>query len=110
VRRRLLPRRLGVIFCHLGVQLVALAADTAVQVPHSRRGIGLHRLPLALPAANGLPGLFPGRLLISSDIGLGLLDARPDLRAGFLTGLIGGILQMCDLLLQGVEVLAQLVS
>jgi hypothetical protein len=53
-----------------------------------------------LRTAGGLPGLVAGRLLISSDIGLGLLDARPDLRAGFLAGLIGGILQMCDLLLQ----------
>jgi hypothetical protein len=63
-----------------------------------------------LRAAGGLPGLFAGRLLISSGIGLGLLDPRPDLRAGFLAGLIGGVLQMGDLLLQGVEVLSQLVS
>jgi Epoxide hydrolase N terminus len=101
---------LGVIFCHLGVQLVVFAADTVLQILHLRRGIGLHRLPLALRAAGGLPGLFAGRLLMSSDIGLGLLDARPDLRAGFLAGLIGGILQMCDLLLQGVDVLSEPVS
>jgi hypothetical protein len=44
-----------------------------------------------------------------SGIGLGLLDPRPDLRTGFLTSLIGGILQMGDLLLQGVNVLPQTV-
>jgi fructose-specific phosphotransferase system IIC component len=46
---------------------------------------------------------------MSSGICLGLLDPRPDLRAGFLTGLIGGILQICDLLLQRVNVLPQTV-
>ena len=65
---------------------------------------------MALPAAGGLPGLSRAGYLISSDIGLGLLDARPDLRAGFLAGLIGGILQTCDLFCSASKVLAQLVS
>jgi hypothetical protein len=58
-------------------------------------------------AASGLPGLVAGRLLIGRCIGLGLLDARLDLRAGFLTGLIRGNLQMGDLILQGLNVLSQ---
>jgi hypothetical protein len=45
------PGALSVIFCHLGVQLVVFAAHAAVQGLHLRRGIGLHRLPLAMPAA-----------------------------------------------------------
>jgi hypothetical protein len=71
-----------------------LAVHTALQAPHLRRGIGLHRPPLAVRRAGGLPSLLAGRLLIGSGICLDLLDARPDLRAGFLTGLIRGILQM----------------
>jgi hypothetical protein len=68
---------LSVIFCHLGVQLAAFAAHAALQAPHFRRGIGLHRPPLAVPAAGGLPGPLAGRLLIGSGICLGLLDPRP---------------------------------
>jgi hypothetical protein len=57
--------------------------------------------------AGGLPSLLAGRFLTGSGICPGPLDACPDLRAGFLAGLIRGILQMCDLLLQGVNALSQ---
>ena len=98
---------LGVLFCCLDIKLVAFAADAVLQVPHLRLGISLHRLPLALWPPGGLPRLFAGRLPMGSEICLDLLDARPDLLAGLLAGPIRGLLQFCDLLLQGLNVLPQ---
>jgi hypothetical protein len=97
---------LGVLFCCLDIKLVAFAADAVPQVPHLRLGISLHRLPLALRPLGGSARLFAGRLPMG-DICLDLLDARPNLLAGLLAGPIRGLLQFCDLLLQGLNVLPQ---
>jgi hypothetical protein len=82
--------------------LVAFALDAVLQVLHFRRGIGLHRLPLALRAAGGLLGLLLDGALTGSDICLGPVDARLDLLVSFLPGLVEGTLQSLRPLLQGV--------
>ena len=57
-----------------------------------------------------LPGLVAGRLLVGSEIGLDLLDARPDLLAVFPARQIQDPIQIGDLLLQVVNVLPYPVS
>jgi hypothetical protein len=64
-------------------KLAAQAADAVPPVPHLRLGIGLHRSPPAQRMLGGLPGVLVGRLLMDSDICLDLLNAHPNLLAGF---------------------------
>lgn len=55
-----LPGVLSVPFRALDVEFMTFVVDTVLQVPRSRRGVGLDGLPRALCQAGGLPGLVAG--------------------------------------------------
>jgi hypothetical protein len=95
-------RGLGFSFCHFDVMLVAFAVDAVVQVLHFRCSICFQRLPFALRAVSGLPGLLFDVTLTGCDIFLGLADARFDLFVSFVPGGVEGVLQVGCSLLQSV--------